>query len=1115
KTNNKKSFDVNERYWKSRFDQPVEPVNFYGQSSFVKSALTVRLSKIIDIDTASLLAEASRVESIPKIFTAVLFAYLNRVTLNSDLSIGVPLLNRTSSAFSSLGLYMEVCPNRITVDEGDTFGDVYNKVIEETKNVKPYRGHFVSAKKAGYEVVFNFQKFSSDEFCGLDAHYELTTPFNMTQEMVNDEPGSSWAGRESLAIQVNQKSVNDYEINFDFNLGVWGEPEFRKNAVEHFCTMLKCFLLDRTQKISEAEILTENEKVQLFSPEDSALLRCEKVPAVIDIFEEKVAENGDKFAVLFNDEGLSYTALNKKVNCLAAQLYDAGLRANMLVGVCLDRSPKVVVALLAVMKAGGAYVPIDPKQPAERIAIILEDSDPLLLITEKGLKDKVDVATENKLVICLDDNNYVAQEKNHSFERPAANDLAYVIFTSGSTGRPKGVEVKHHGLTTFLKAMANCPGMDSNDTILSVTTVSFDIAALELFLPLIVGATVRIAPYEATVSGDKLRALIEAKGVTMFQATPASYKLLVSSGWQGDSKLKLLCGGEAMPYELSKSLLNRCGSLWNMYGPTETTIWSSVYQVLASDNEISIGKPIDGTQMFVLNDSMQPVPIGVPGELYIAGDGVAGGYYKNKSLTKEKFVCNKFSLVPDYPMYKTGDLVRFRSDMNLQYLGRTDFQVKIRGFRVEIGEIEVISATHDLVKECVVNAWKDERDEQILVAYIVPIKSDEALDGLDLRDFLKGKLPDYMIPAFFIKLDGFPLTQNGKVDRKSLPLPTESEKITTQLEYVEPKNDFELCLSVAWQQVLKLPQVGVTDNFFDLGGDSLMTVMLIHEMELASGIKFDMGDVFSSPTIKQLVELHENGGNQVSTSTVPLQSKGDGLPLFCLCGIHIYKDLAISLGVDQPVYGVYVSQEQAFMNDVMNGREPELSVEDLAISYCEAIRRRQPNGPYRVAGISFGGLLAIEAARLLQSYGEEVSLVVLLDTILPEGIYRNLPSRFKRAVKDWLKKAKKATLQSFGASSNSSREDMVSSREEAFIKCMEEYGSEKGLYCGQVVLMKARDNSWGRGVTFTADYGWAKKIKGGLIVEDVVGDHLGIIKQPNVNDLAVLLRNHLDGKVAE
>jgi len=575
----------------------------------------------------------------------------------------------------------------------------------------------------------------------------------------------------------------------------------------------------------------------------------------------------------------------------------------------------------------------------------------------------------------------------------------------------------------------------------------------------------------------------------------------------------LLCGGEAMPYELAVSLLERCGSLWNMYGPTETTIWSSVCQVLTGDKEVSIGKPIDGTQMFVLNDSLQPVPLGVAGELYIAGDGVARGYYKNKNLTAEMFVSNKFSSHPEFFMYKTGDLVRFRSDMNLQYLGRSDFQVKIRGFRVEIGEIEVISATYDLVKECVVKTWEDDRGEQVLVAYIVPVGNIESLDTLDLRGFLKGKLPDYMIPSIFVKLDFFPLTQNGKVDRKSLPPPSESEIITTNLEYVEPQNDFELSLSVAWQKVLKVQKVGVTDNFFDLGGDSLMTVMLVNEMELASGIKFDIGEVFSSPTIKELVRLQETGGDKVATSTVPLQEKGNGLPLFCLCGIHIYQELANSLGDTQPVYGIYVAQEQAFMDDVMNGKEPELSVQDLAKSYCEAIRRRQPSGPYRIAGISFGGVLAIETARLLKSAGEEVSVVILLDTILPDGIHRNLLSRLKRAIKGWLKKSKKIMRASFGIS-KLVNEDMASSREEAFIKCMEEYERKGDLYDGQVVLMKARDNSWGSGVTLAGDYGWGVRVQGDLVIKDVDGDHLGIIKKPHVRGLALILKNHLGGEGA-
>jgi amino acid adenylation domain-containing protein len=1090
-------YDESEQFWQEHYEQPVEPVQFYGQTTFYKTAKTSRVSQVLSNETMALFDSHSLDCSPAIIFTAATFSFLRLVTGNSDLSVGVPLHNREKVFSQVAGLVMDICPNRIAIDSEDSFTGLLEKVNTEIDAVRPYRGHGLSAKLSGYEVIMNFHGQDLYDFAGIPCVYHLTTPLNILDDIQNDEPSSRWSGRESLAIQVHQGEDGRYCLSFDFNDGVWVEPVFRELAVEHFELILTALLSTPERKLSEIDILTSFEKANFVKNEGSAYARGEQVPPVITLFKENAVLMPGKIAVEFEEQSLTYSELEVQVDVLVAQLLSLGVERGRLVGVCLDRSLDMLVALLAVMQSGGAYVPIDPKQPADRIALILEDANPSVLLTETALKTKLGDQS-GKPIICLDNNLYEAQAGHVPVHSVTNEDLAYVIFTSGSTGRPKGVEVKHHGLTTFLRAMANEPGMSSQDKVLSVTTISFDIAGLELFLPLIVGGSVRIVPYQITINGELLRKEIERDDITVFQATPASYRMLIASKWEGKNKIKLLCGGEAMPHELAQQLTRRCESLWNMYGPTETTIWSSVSRVLPGADSISIGRTIEGTQFYVLNPSLVPVPFGVPGELYIAGDGIAKGYFDNQVLTDERFMVNPFSSSGSSKMYKTGDLVRYRPDFELDYLGRIDFQVKIRGFRIEIGEIETVLGSYDAVKQCVVTTFDDGRG-LALVAYIVLELDSEEASG-EIKSFLSTKLPDYMVPAKLVSIEALPLTANGKVDRKALPAVDDLKTLSDPIEYKAPRNDFELSLCTCWQETLKCEQVGISDNFFELGGDSLMTVLLVHEMERATGIKYDIGDIFTYPTIEQL-SAADISNEKKASSIVPIQRLGEGVPLFCLCGIHIYQEVADLFEGERPVYGVYVSEEQAFLEDVVRGEETKISVTDLAFSYYEAICRQQPEGPYQLAGISFGGLLAVETAKILQREGHKVELVVLFDTILPSAIERNVLNKTKRRIKKTLKLGKRYVT-SVLKGATSLPVDMSVVREEAFIKAMMGFKSTGSRYSGTIVLAKARDNSaWGNGVSFREDYGWEEFVDGKFIVHEVEGDHLSIIRSPHAESL--------------
>ncbi len=464
------------------------------------------------------------------------------------------------------------------------------------------------------------------------------------------------------------------------------------------------------------------------------------------------------------------------------------------------------------------------------------------------------------------------------------SDLAYVIFTSGSTGKPKGVQVEHRSVVNFLNSMRREPGIDRHDTLLAVTTLTFDISVLELFLPLVVGAKVVIVGDKIAKDGLQLAEMLQRSGATIMQATPATWRLLVEAGWAGagegaagagDSKLKVLCGGEALPRDLAEQLLERSASLWNMYGPTETTIWSAVDRVESGDGLPPIGRPIDNTQLYILDAKLKPVPIGVPGDLYIGGDGLARGYLHRPELTADRFVANPFCRDGQARMYKTGDVVRYRPDGNIEFLGRADFQVKIRGFRIELGEIEANLDQHPGVRQAVVMARQagTKTDDKQLVAYLVP-ETDTRPNTNELREFLRQELPDYMLPASFMWLDRLPVNPAGKIDRQALPEP-DTSRPELQIEFVTPRNKTEETLAEIFAGVLGLDQVGVYDNFFDLGGASIQSLE-IGALAKSRNLHVTPAMLFQYPTIAELAEVATPAMPAGEADAVACHGNGNG-----------------------------------------------------------------------------------------------------------------------------------------------------------------------------------------------------------------------------------------------
>ncbi|HEX9244858.1 MAG TPA: amino acid adenylation domain-containing protein, partial [bacterium] len=572
-----------------------------------------------------------------------------------------------------------------------------------------------------------------------------------------------------------------------------------------------------------------------------------------ELFEAQVERTPEAVAVTFEDQSLTYRQLNRRANQLAHQLQSLGVGPEALVGICVERSLETVEGLLGILKAGGAYVPLDPEYPRERLAFMVRDSGLRVLLTQTHLSAKL---SEFQLpLVCLDsDRRAIAQqslENCHSGIEPG--NLAYVIYTSGSTGRPKGVEITHRSLVSFLAAMQADPGLTAGDTLLAVTTISFDIAALELFFPLSVGARVVLVSRDTARDGRRLLEELARSGATCLQATPTTWRLLVGAGWQGNKDLKILCGGEALPRDLANELVRKSRSIWNMYGPTETTIWSTLYRVRSGEGPVLIGRPIANTETHVLDNQLQPVPVGVAGELYIGGAGVARGYRIRPELTAEKFIPNQFSKKPGARLYKTGDRARYRPDGNIEFLGRLDDQVKIRGFRIELGELEAVLGSHPGVREAVVIAREDVPGEQRLAGYLVAAKK-PAPSLNELYSFSKDRLPEYMIPDLVV-LDSLPRTPNGKVDRRALPAPGPARPEPEET-FVGPRTPAEEAVADIWTRVLGVGQVSRYDNFFDLGGHSLLAMQVVARIEGQLGVRINLKELMFQ-TLAQLAAACE------------------------------------------------------------------------------------------------------------------------------------------------------------------------------------------------------------------------------------------------------------------
>ncbi|MHB8206503.1 non-ribosomal peptide synthetase [Mucilaginibacter sp.] len=709
----------------------------------------------------------------------------------------------------------------------------------------------------------------------------------------------------------------------------------------------------------------------------------------------RAVECPDKTAITFGEQKITYKILNEQVNQLAAILIKNEVKKGDRVGLALDRSAEMVIALLAIMKTGAVYIPLDPQFPLNRINYMLEDSQAVILLTSIKYKNHFQSPAKELLIEELWEtlDNYPATDPEVEVN---GNDLVYILYTSGSTGLPKGAQITHQNLVNFLISMQRAPGLTATDKLLAVTTISFDIAGLELYLPLLAGAEIVIADTKATKDGWALLDIIKKEKVSVLQATPYTWRLLLEAGWDASTPLKVICGGEALPLELSQKILERASSLWNVYGPTETTIWSTVKQLTSADEVISIGRPINNTAIYIVDKYLNPLAPGIPGEIYIGGDGVAMGYLNRPELTAEKFVEDPFSKQAGNKMYRTGDLGKFMPNGEIECLGRIDAQVKIRGYRIETGVLEYQLAKENDIKQAVVIARPDKFGVDKLLAFIITKNTDEALNTTarihNWKAVLKNSLPDYMVPDNFIIVPAMPLTPNGKIDKKALPDPEISDTVKL---HTGPRNETEAVLTGIWQELLGLQQVGIYDNFFDLGGHSLLALRVIANVEKVTSKQFPVNVLFEYQTIEKFAEfLEEDGKKSKLQSLVPIKAAGNNKPLYVVSGINgtafAFVRFANMLDAEQPVYLLQEPQEIGEMEEF------PATVEGIAATYIDQILKQNPDGPFAIAGHCFGGIIAFEMAKQMEKMGKEVKLLALMDIdisdfeTLQPGMKKNL-----------------------------------------------------------------------------------------------------------------------------
>ncbi len=1099
---------------------------------------------------------------------AVLAILLSRYSRQTDIAIGTAIANRNRKEIESLiGFFVNNLVLRFDLTDNPAFSELlqqvrqvalegyanqdvpFEKVVEELQPERSLSYHPL------FQVMFVWQNTPKKAGDLLDL-------------IVTEEPITTDTAKFDLTLSLEEKGetiVGFWEYNTDLF-----EMATIQRMMGHFQTLLTTIAGNSQARIEELPLLTAEERQQLLIDWNQTVTDYPKDKCIHQLFEERVRETPDAVALVWRDEKATYRQLNQKANRLAHYLQELGVKPDILVGICLERSLETIVAILAILKAGGAYLPLDSTYPPERLAVMLADAQVPILISQVSLLENI--PCQKNTVICLD-RDWQIIESMDAENLPCqtnSDGLAYVMYTSGSTGIPKGVCIPHRGVVRLVKN-TNYANFSADDVFLQLAPVTFDAATLEIWGALLHGAKLVIYP-DNKPSLPELGQIIRQQEITTLWLTAGLFHLMVDE-CLGDLKplRQLLAGGDVLSVPHVRKVLANLENcqLINGYGPTENTTFSCCYPVAKTDglvNSIPIGRPIANTQVYILDRLLQPVPIGVWGELYVGGDGLAKGYLNRDDLTNEKFINNPFGAGR---LYRTGDLVRYLVDGKIEFLGRTDNQVKLRGFRIELGEIEAALSQHPQIKEVAVIVREDIKDDKRLVAYIVPVEIYPcSMEILEVRNFLQQKLPNYMIPNAFVILDKLPLTSNSKVDRRALPIPDISRQ-DTGTSFVTPRDDLELQLVQIWEEVLGVKPIGIYDNFFEIGGSSLLSLQLLARLDrdLTFSAKITLKALFQISTIAKLVDVLRQEEASLTVKKEPNNSLTiDSKNTYRELSIEEKRWLIASNANKQRALGKYSTiaiekvgtsecVQPLFFSYILGKFVPHLDkkqtvynlsvwtkvehsdtfIQSLAAQYVAEIRTIQPSGPYIIGGFCFGGLVALEIAQQLQAQKQEVALLILVET--PSGdllynLYKSFLQRCRYSIlfnlaillRDSIVKKQnllfpfiKQKLQKlliFKKIDNNKpmdKEELADDRfkeeiVESIRRAMNSYNPKN--YNGKVALFFAAEGKL-RSLFFPKG-GWGKILKGKVSKYFIPGDHIGILKEPNASILAEQIQACLD-----
>jgi len=1070
---------------------------------------------------------------------------LHRYTGQKDIAAGSVIANRNQTEIENLiGFFVNTLVLRTNFDRNPTFRQLllrvrkvaldafahqdlpYEKIVEE---LKPERD---PSRNPLFQVMFVLQN-------APDPQPALA---GLRLEPIPEDTRTAKFDLTLFLTEVDSQLHGSFEYSTDLF-----DPSTIQRMAGHLQTLLLGIVANPDQLLSDLPILTPDERHRLLVEWNDTASQYPRDACIHHLFEAQAEHTPDAIAAAFEDQKLSYRQLNARANQLARYLRSRGIGPDVPVGISIERSLDMPVALLAILKAGGAYVPLDPDYPRERLAFMAQDTAIKFLLTQNRLSAKLAAAVPD--LLCLDDADETLAAESDRNLPPAArpDNLAYVIYTSGSTGVPKGVAIPHRGVVRLVMN-SHYARLDPNETFLQLAPLSFDASTFEIWAPLLHGARCVLHP-PGVPSPELLADAIQRHRISTLWLTASLFNLVVDQApWALRGISQLLIGGEPLSTpHVHRALEHLNGTrIINGYGPTESTTFTCCYAIphdIPPDISLPIGKPIANTQVYVLDPQHNPVPVGIPGELFIAGDGLARGYVNRPDLTAEKFLPNPFSPHPAARMYKTGDLVRFRPDGNIEFLGRLDHQVKIRGFRIEPGEIETVLGQHPAVRLAAVIAREDVPGDRRLAAYVLQ-KPDAGttLTAAELRRFLQQKLPDYMVPSVFVFMDRMPLTPSGKVNRIALPAPDRTRP-NTGAGYIAPRTPTEETLARIWAELLGLERVGIHDSFFELGGHSLLAVQLFSKIADQFGKKLSLSDLFRAPSIESIAKaLAQDALPGSFSSIVEIRSTGTRAPLYVFHDLGGEAMLAVKLadylGEDQPVYGFYHGSAIS-----MSKRESRL--EDLAARYVADLIAFQPKGPYCLAGYSFGGHLAYEAARQLTCRGHRVGHLAIIDTnptfkksasfksyafaalrfmqntplwlweILVETHPVEVGRRIQRKARQTCKWLKRGILLGKLPAISANIEDIfdVQTFPGDYVQVMEYHLDllhryQPTAYNGPITVYRAKTRPLLHAQEW--DLGWGALAHGPIDVIPIPGNHDTLVREPNIQLLAGALRSAIE-----